>query len=230
MVEYQKIRRKQADDYLKQVYDKRAKTQSRSPVGGVGGGAAIGHMSDPSSVKSLIPNFDRGGYASEADYVSSILDRVEASGYADQMQQGKNKSRFMTGRLGYRQPIGDNSQISGGLSGRAVDWEGEDDRGNKYQGGKSGLTGADLAYEDDKQRLAVKYALPQRENNLAFQGLEYARKLANRNGTIGGRYSRISPEGIRREPQAELFYSKQFKSGGAVKKDAIKNVMRKMAK
>jgi hypothetical protein len=224
MVEYQKARRKQADDYLKQVYDKRAKTPSRSPMGGVGGGSGIGHIIDPSAVKSLIPNFDQGGSVGsrEADYVSTILDRMDVSAYADQMQQGKNKSKFMTGRMGYRQPIGDNAQISGGVSGRAVDWEGEDSRGNKYAGGKSGISGADIGYSDDKQSLMAKYAVPMGENSLAFQSAQYSRNLPQNRGRIGISHQRISPEGIRRDPRTELFYNKQFKNGGMV------NVMRKM--
>ena len=148
--------------------------------------------------------------------LEKILSNIEVSGYADQSKQGKNIVDVKTGRLGYRQPIGENETLSGGVSGRAIDWKGEDQQGRKYSGGKSGVTGADLAYQDEKNRLGIKYALPQREANLAFQGAEYSRQLGDDNGRIGARYTKISPEGIRRDPLTEVYWTKQFNEGGPV--------------
>ena len=164
----------------------------------------------------IVRKFDEGGYVIEdPNTLKNILNRVSVSAMGEDMRNQGMKNRFVTGRVGYRQPVGDDAEVGVGLSGLHAKYSGQTPQGQKFSGGKTMVSGVDLSYGDKKNNLYAKYGVPMGGNNMQFSGAGYSRNLDNNRGTVGIQHSTISPEGMP-DRRTQLFYSRDFRNGGKV--------------
>ena len=157
-----------------------------------------------------------GGYViQDPNSLKEILRRTEVSAMGEGMRTQGMKNQFAVGRVGYRQPVGDDSEVGVGISGLHAKYKGQTPQGQKFSGGQNMVSGVDVSYNDRKNNLYAKYGVPMGGKNLQFSGAGYSRNLDNDRGTVGIQHSTLSPEGMP-DRQTQLFYRKDFRNGGAV--------------
>jgi hypothetical protein len=157
-----------------------------------------------------------GGYVIEdPNELREILKRTSVSAMGEGMRTQGMKNQFAVGRVGYRQPVGDDSEVGVGISGLHAKYKGQTPQGQKFSGGQNMVSGVDVSYNDRKNNLYAKYGVPMGGKDLQFSGAGYSRNLDNNRGTVGIQHSTLSPEGMP-DRQTQLFYRKDFRNGGAV--------------
>jgi hypothetical protein len=178
----------------------------------------------------IVKRMQEGGYVIEdPNTLKEILKRTEFSAYADRGKDASTRQQFATGRVGYRQPIGNDRQVGVGVSGMHMKYSGRTPEGEEFKGKKNAVSGADVSYGDKRNQLYMRYGLPMNGKNLQFAESGYSRDLGDNRGTVGIRHSELSPEGIPNR-DTQLFYKKDFRNGGAVTHKALGGVIRKMHK
>jgi hypothetical protein len=178
----------------------------------------------------IVKRMQEGGYVIEdPNTLKEILKRTEFSAYADRGKDASTRQQFATGRVGYRQPIGNDRQVGVGVSGMHMKYSGRTPEGEEFKGKKNAISGADVSYGDKRNQLYMRYGLPMNGKNLQFAEAGYSRDLGDNRGTVGIRHSELSPEGIPNR-DTQLFYKKDFRNGGAVTHKALGGVIRKMHK
>jgi hypothetical protein len=157
----------------------------------------------------------QGGYVIEdPNELREILKRTSVSAMGEGMRTQGMKNQFVTGRVGYRHPVGD-AEVGVGISGLHAKYKGQTPEGQKFSGGQNMVSGVDVSYGDRKNNLYAKYGVPMGGKDLQFSGAGYSRNLDNNRGTVGIQHSTLSPEGMP-DRQTQLFYRKDFRNGGAV--------------
>jgi len=152
--------------------------------------------------------FEEGGKViPNPEALENILSRMEASAYGEGGRDARTNTRFVTGRIGYRHPVGDRGEVQAGVSGQSA-------RYGKY--GKDQLSGVDVAYSDDKNRLYARYGVPMGQDKMKFAGAGYSRNLDNNRGTVGIEHRQLSQEGFP-DKATQIFYRREFMRGGRVK-------------
>jgi len=142
----------------------------------------------------IVRKFEDGGYViQDPKELREILKRVSVSAMGEGMRTQGMKNQFVAGRVGYRQPVGD-AEVGVGM-----------------------VSGVDVSYGDRKNQLYAKYGVPMGGKDLQFSGAGYSRNLDNNRGTVGIQHNELSPEGMR-DRRTQLFYQKDFRNGGAVRK------------
>ena len=163
----------------------------------------------------IVRKYDQGGYVIEdPNSLKEILRRTEVSGMGEGMRTQNMKNQFVTGRVGYRHPVGD-AEVGVSISGLHAKYSGQTPQGQKFSGGQNMVSGVDVSYGDKKNNLYAKYGVPMGGKDLRFSGAGYSRNLDNNRGTVGIQHSTLSPEGMP-DRQTQLFYRKDFRNGGAV--------------
>ena len=170
-----------------------------------------------------------GGDIVDPYSLKEILRRSEVSAMMEDMRDREMKTRYGAGRVGYRHPVGDDREVGVGVSGMHSKYDVRTPEGQRFSGKKSAVTGIDASYGDKKNRLYARYGLPMGGKNLQFAGAGYSRNLDNDRGTVGIQHRELSPEGFP-DRRTELYYSKEFRKGGAVSPKAMGSVVRKMYK
>jgi hypothetical protein len=160
----------------------------------------------------------QGGYVIEdPNELREILKRTNVSAMGEGMRTQGMKNQFVAGRVGYRQPIGNDAEVGVGISGLHAKYKGQTPEGQKFSGGQNMVSGVDVSYGDRKNNLYAKYGVPMGGKDLQFSGAGYSRNLDNNRGTVGIQHNELSPEGMR-DRRTQLFYQKDFRNGGAVQK------------
>lgn len=170
-----------------------------------------------------------GGDIPDPYSLKEILRRSEVSAMMEDMRNREMKTRYGAGRVGYRHPVGNDREVGVGVSGMHSKYDVRTPEGQRFSGKKSAVTGIDASYGDKKNRLYARYGLPMGGKNLQFAGAGYSRNLDNDRGTVGIQHRELSPEGFP-DRRTELYYSKEFRKGGAVSPKAMGSVVRKMYK
>lgn len=101
-----------------------------------------------SDLYEILKNLDKD---KKKEFLTEILNRIQFSGQGTTFQNPNVSGYGMGGRLGYRQPIGDDA-LTFGVSGNV-----NDIRTPYGNFGKSAITGGDINYDYGNNRLSMKY-------------------------------------------------------------------------
>lgn len=170
-----------------------------------------------------------GGDIPDPYSLKEILRRSEVSAMMEDMRDRQMKTSYGAGRVGYRHPVGDDREVGLGVSGMHSKYDVRTPEGQRFSGKKSAVTGVDASYGDKRNQLYMKYGLPVDGKKMRLAEAGYSRNLDNDRGTVGIRHSQLSPEGFP-DRRTQLYYSREFRKGGAVSPKAMGSIVRKMYK